>query len=371
VKRVLITGARAPAALHLARLLHDGGHHVVMADSLVHVISAVSRACAEYVLLPAANGDPAAYEAALRQAITLHEIDLVVPTCEEVFHLAGLWAHHDMGASLYAPDMAMLTRAHDKFAFTELATSLGLAVPETVLLTHADALADVRGQAGDLVFKPVWSRFATQVQIRPREIDIVPTLANPWVAQEYVEGVEICVYAFAHVGRVAGMAAYRSVYRAGKGAGIAFEPDDDPAVADFVARFVEGTGWTGQVSFDLMRTADGSLVALECNPRATSGVHFFRDPSAFADAFLGQDVITPDVAGLQAVKAAMWIYGPWQKPVGFLHAMKRARDVLAWPDDPAPARKQLAAAFEIARIAMRHRVGLVAAATYDIEWNGR
>lgn len=369
--RILITGARAPAALHLARLLHDGGHHVVMADSLGRCISAGSRACSAYVLLPAANGDPTDYEAALRQAIKANAIDIVVPTCEEVFHLAGLWARKEMGASLFAPDMAMLTRAHNKFAFTQLAASLGLAVPQTVLLTTEDEVDAVRGQVADLVFKPVWSRFATQVLIQPHSVNITPTLADPWVAQSYVEGTEICVYAFAHAGRVAGVAAYRSIYRAGKGAGIAFEPDDDPAVADFVTRFVAGTGWTGQVSFDLMRVADGSLVALECNPRATSGVHFFRAPSAFAGAFMGHGFAAPDVSGLQAVKAAMWLYGPRQNLTNFWSDMVRAQDVLAWPDDPVSTRRQLVAMWEIARIAMRQRIGMVAATTYDIEWNGR
>jgi hypothetical protein len=356
--------------LHLARLLHDAGHHVVMADSLRCVISAVSRACADYVVLPAANGDPVAYEAAVRAAIRDHAIDLVVPTCEEVFHLAALWARVPMDAPLYAPDMTVLMRAHDKFAFIALARSLGLAVPETQLLTSPDDLDAVRGIEQKLVFKPVWSRFATQVLIQPRQVRISPTPAAPWVAQAYVKGEEVSVYAFAHEGRVAGLAAYRSVYRAGKGAGIAFVPDSDPGVTEFVTRFVEGTGWTGHVSFDLIRQADGTLVGLECNPRATSGVHFFRDATSFGAAFSGDGYVMPDVIGLQAVKAALWIYGPWQRPRQFLRDMRRAQDVMAWPDDPAPARRQLASMWELARIAWRHRIGLTEATTHDIAWNG-
>lgn len=370
MSRILITGARAPAALHLARLLHDGGHHVVMADSLRHTISAVSRACSDFVVLPAANRDRIAYAEAIHAAIARHAIDLVVPTCEEVLHLAAVWQAGPMDAPLFAPDMALLARAHNKYEFTRLAASCGLAVPETRLLQSEADVALVRAQSSHLVFKPVWSRFATDVLICPEQLAIAPTLARPWVAQDFVAGDEVSVYAVAYEGRLSAWSAYRSTYRAGRGAGIAFVRDDDPAIGAFVARFAEGTAWTGQVSFDLIRQANGPLVALECNPRATSGVHFFRDPQAFAAAFPGGPMVRPDVTGLQAVKAAMWVYGPWQAPRRFWGDIKAAQDVLVWPGDPAPARKQLAATWEIARVALRHRIGLTRAATHDIVWDG-
>ncbi len=370
MSRILITGARAPAALHLARLLHDGGHHVVMADSLRQTISSVSRACAAYVLLPAANRDGAVYADAIKAAIADHAIELVVPTCEEVFHLATIWQDGTMDAPLLAPDLDMLVRAHNKYDFTELAGSLGLAVPDTRLLQSEADVALLRAQSGHLVFKPVWSRFATDVFIRPEVPTIAPSTARPWVAQDFVAGDEVSVYALAYAGRLVAWSAYRSPYRAGKGAGIAFVRDDDPAVGAFVARFVEGTAWTGQVSFDLIRQQTGALVAIECNPRATSGVHFFRDPQVFAAAFPGGTKVRPDVTGLQAVKAAMWVYGPWQAPRRFRKDIKAAQDVLVWPDDPAPAQQQLAATIELAYVALRRRISLARAATYDIAWDG-
>lgn len=338
-----------------------------MADSLRQTISAVSRACAAFVLLPAANGDRAVYAAAVRAAVADHAIDLVVPTCEEVFHLAAIGP---MDAPLFAPEMPMLAQAHNKFEFTKLAETLGLAVPDTRLLQNDADVDIVRARSADLVFKPVWSRFATDVLIRPAHVAIAPTPARPWVAQDYVAGDEISVYAVAHAGRVAAVAGYRSLHRAGNGAGIAFARDDDPAIARYVAQFAEGTGWTGQLSFDLVREASGRLIAIECNPRTTSGVHFFRTPDAFSQAFLGEGTQPPDVSGLQALKAAMWAYGPWQAPRRFWADMKAASEVLDWPDDPAPARKQFAATCEIARVALRHRIGLARASTHDIAWDG-
>ena len=368
--RILITGARAPAALHLARLMHGAGHHVVMADSLRRTVSAASRACADYVILPPANGDFTTYATAIRSAIIDHHIDLVVPTCEEVFFLAKIWAEDPPDAPLLAPDQATLLSAHNKHAFIQTAMGLGLPVPETTLLTSVPDLDKVRDRARALVFKPVWSRFARDVLIRPDHVDIVPSDERPWVAQDFVAGTEVCVYAMAHAGRVAAISAYRPIYRAGKGAGIAFVPVSDPAIDRFVATFAAGTGWTGQISFDLMQQDDGTILPLECNPRATSGIHFFRDPDRFAAAFFGQGTVAPDCTGLQAVKLALLLYGPAQQPFGVWRDLWRAGDVMRWPGDPAPGRQQFAATLEIAGIALRRRMSLTAASTHDIEWDG-
>ncbi|PHQ84302.1 MAG: hypothetical protein COB65_05900, partial [Thalassobium sp.] len=76
-RTVLITGARAPTALHLARLLHDAGQRVVLADSLAHPFAARSAAIARYVRLPAPRFDLPGYAAALRDLIGLERVDLV------------------------------------------------------------------------------------------------------------------------------------------------------------------------------------------------------------------------------------------------------------------------------------------------------
>ncbi|GAB1364172.1 hypothetical protein MASR1M32_34080 [Rhodobacter sp.] len=41
--RVLVTGTRAPVALHLVRLMAGAGHHVLMADSLPCPMAEASR----------------------------------------------------------------------------------------------------------------------------------------------------------------------------------------------------------------------------------------------------------------------------------------------------------------------------------------
>ncbi|PBB19759.1 hypothetical protein [Mesorhizobium sp. WSM4313] len=376
---ILITGARAPVALHLARLLHGAGHRVILADTPARPIAAASKACARYHRLPPPRFEPRAYADAVEELIRAEGIGLVVPTCEEVFHLALAWRGRSMPALLFAPHIELLAEVHNKHSFIRLAERLGLEVPETTLLSSRSDIEVVRGCSRELAFKPVWSRFASHVLLRPppEALDaIAPSAAMPWVAQRFVEGEEISAYAVARQGRLKALALYRSLYRAGKGAGIFFERVGDEAARELVERIVAGTTWTGQISFDLMREPGGRVLPLECNPRAVSGLHFFRDPARFVDAVLGDgQEVAPDVTAPQTVRLAMWIYG---LPAalrsggfgGFRKAMREGDELLDWPEDSAPVKAQWPALAEIARVALRERVSLQSASTRDIEWNG-
>ncbi|WP_421591709.1 ATP-grasp domain-containing protein [Shinella sp. M27] len=378
-KSVLITGARAPVALHLARLFHGAGWRVVLADTPASPLSAASLACARYVRLPPPRFERQGYGDAVAALVKREDISLVLPTCEEVFYLAAVWRERNPAARLFAPDSDLLARAHNKFDFIELCKDLGLAAPETTLIRDRTGLAAISGSTSRLVFKPAWSRFASRVLLRPRpeELDaLAPTPQAPWVAQEFLEGEEFSAYAIANEGRLQAFSLYRSVYRAGKGAGIYFVPVENGAAKAFVSRFAAGTGWTGQLSFDLIRRPDGSVLPLECNPRATSGLHFFRDPQAFAAVIAaGEGTVEPDVVRPQTVRLALWLYG---LPAalrsgaigGFLRNLKGADELLDWPDDPAPKRAQWRALGEIAALALRHRISLQRASTRDIEWDG-
>jgi hypothetical protein len=125
-----------------------------------------------------------------------------------------------------------------------------------------------------------------------------------------------------------------------------------------------------------MRLDDGSVRPLECNPRATSGLHFFKDADRFVRALSqGGAEVLPDVTRIQAVRLAMWIYG---LPAAlrsrgirrFRKVLGATGEVLGTADDPAPGRAQIPAFLEIAAIALRHRISLQSATTRDIEWNG-
>jgi hypothetical protein len=378
VKTVLVTGARAPVALHWARLLHAAGHRVVLADSQRFPMSRPTRFKSAYLRLPPPRGNVAAYARAIETAVRDLRCDLVVPTCEEIFFLAAARDLHGAGIPLHAPPFAALAKVHDKHSFSRIAHGFGADPPATTLLLDRDDVRPLIRDSRNLVFKPVWSRFAERVLIRPTAEaleKLVPTASDPWIAQEYLLGEELCCWALARQGKVVALQSYRPLYRAGAGASLAFEPVENDAIRSFVAGFAQSLDWTGQLSFDFRHDAAGRLSAIECNPRATSGLHFFAPADGLAEALLDGTPATPSLTGAMTLPLAMLIYGlrfafrqrAVRKWLGDYRAMA---DLSRWPGDRSLLPAQFLALAEIAALALSKRITLKAAATADIEWNG-
>ena len=227
------------------------------------------------------------------------------------------------------------------------------------------------------VFKPAYSRFANRALLRPTAEQaraLRPTPEHPWVAQRFAAGREHCSYSLLVAGRLTAHACYHPRYRVGRGSGIWFEPTDPAPVRAFLERFGAETGYTGQVAFDYIELADGTCRVIECNPRATSGVHLFDDqPERLVAALLGADgVLTPTPAPRQ-VALAMLLFATRKHGLDgrFWRDWRAARDVVARPGDRGPLPAQIPGLLEIVGRALSRRCGLLAAATADSEWNGQ
>ncbi len=378
MKTILITGARAPVALHWARLLHMAGNRVILADSHHFAMARATRFKAAYIRLPPPRNALQAYAEVVERVVKGYSCDLVLPTCEEIFFLAA--ARDQIGAviPLAAPPFHLLTRVHDKYSFARMAEGFGADPPKTTLLLNADDRDACRTTSEDLVFKPVWSRFAERVLIRPGRSDldrILPSSADPWVAQAFLPGEELCCWALAMDGKVLALQAYRPLYRAGKGASLAFEPVTNQPIDRFVSGFVAANRWTGQISFDFRHDAQGRLSVIECNPRATSGLHYFGASDGLAEALVTGLSAKASLSGAMTLPLAMLCYGlPTALRNGALGRwfsdFRSMGDIAAWPGDRSMLRAQLQALTEIICIAVLSRSSLKAAATADIEWNG-
>jgi predicted ATP-grasp superfamily ATP-dependent carboligase len=379
---VMITGARAPVALDLARRFHKVGHRVVLADVPAHPIAKSSRSVSAYERLPSPRDVSIAFARAAIAAAERQGAALVIPTCEEVFHLGLGWEAEKPKIPLFAPPMASLTRAHSKFLFAQDAVGLGVDPPRTRLISNREEVAAFADDARNLVFKPVWSRFATRTLIGPaREIllnKIVPTPADPWVAQDLCPGEELCAYAIASHGEMKAFALYEPKWRVGQAAGAYFEPRTDIAAEAFTRGFIAKTNWHGQISFDFKRDQEGRLRVLECNPRATSGIHILegRDDDLVA-AILGepsgeliQNRQSPAMLAPVLQTNARWRALSTGKSRPLAEDMKRATDVIADTEDPIAIYAIAAAFFETLGVALSKGVGPIKAATFDIEWNG-
>ncbi|MBP6748133.1 MAG: hypothetical protein KA144_00730 [Xanthomonadaceae bacterium] len=299
---------------------------------------------------------------------------MILPTCEDVFHLAAAADVGGFADRVFAPPLALLRTLHSKIEFPAFARSLGISVPETWALSCSEDCDELPLPSEALVFKPEFSRFGVATLLRPtldrlRAVEVLP--GRRWAAQEYVAGEEICLWTASRNGRIVASAAYRPVWRMGQAASYAFETIECPQAVDIAATIAAATNLTGQLSLDIILTADGRALPIECNPRAVSGVHLFDGDAALADALLGEGPPCHAPPRLRYLAPAMLSFGVpralrdgrWRD---FAADMRRGRDALTRPGDRLPA---LGALLDTVGYLLRSG-DAVRGSTADIEWNG-
>ena len=91
-KRILVTGARAPATLEMIRRLARAGHEMYAADSLRMPLSRGSRHLVKCFLVSSPRLAPRQYVKELSTIAERERIDLLIPTCEEIYYIARFQA---------------------------------------------------------------------------------------------------------------------------------------------------------------------------------------------------------------------------------------------------------------------------------------
>ena len=171
--RILITGGRAPAALDLARKFDATGHTVFAADSAPWMVCGASRAVQDSFRLPEPKHHPYDFALELARIIERERIDVVVPTCEEVFYVGRFKTLLSERARVFCPDLDILRSLHSKWEFASLVereAGFGSIVqaPESWRITGGADISSLPAPSDQLVFKPVYSRFAVETLIRPK-----------------------------------------------------------------------------------------------------------------------------------------------------------------------------------------------------------
>jgi hypothetical protein len=165
------------------------------------------------------------------------------------------------------------------------------------------------------------------------------------------------------------------------GSATVFESIEEPASEEWVRRFVAATHFTGQIAFDLIETADGTLYPIECNPRITSGVHLFSKSDGLVECFLGTEsgIVKPQSGVIRSVKLALFVRlvrllfalrpkSEWLKTLAFII---KSRDVVWDRKDPLPAIGQFLSLGEFLMQSVRLGISPNDIATHDIGYNGK
>jgi predicted ATP-grasp superfamily ATP-dependent carboligase len=386
---VLVTSSRMPFALDEIRKLGRAGHRVFAADTFYAAPGSHSRYVTKHYEVTAPEVSPLGYVGEIEKLARRHAIDLIIPCFEEVFYLARHRDRLPARAHLFAADFELLARVHHKAAFHALVTELGIATPTTMLATNGDEMQAACARLTRYVARPVWSRGGVTVCANAGQLanlltpaDCNPTPTQPWIVQEYIEGIDLCSFSVAQHGRVVAHSTYVHPKEMEHSGGIVFESIVDDGVLACVRRIVAHTGYHGQISIDFRRGPRG-LVVLECNPRPTAGVHLMEN-GALVDAIVNppDNGVTVVPAGVRRLYASALVRDallhPRELPSDIGYLFSDADDIFAEHGDRLPAVFQVLSYGHVLAYKHQHahekrRAGTMLMCAYfaGISWDGQ
>ncbi len=365
-RTVVLTLGRLPPALDLARSFAAAGWRVVVTETYGMHLARMSRAVARSVKVTSPQVDANAYLENVLDVVREENATLLVPVSEETLRVANLKDRLPTHTQLFAADYELLEQVHDKYRFAKLAASLGLTAPQSWLP------GEYSEQGEQVIVKPRHSCSGRGVRIVPAS-DTVDAAADD-VVQERVEGVEVSGFAIAESGKLFCPQVYRGTVLSGSVA-VCFERVEHPAVVEWMQTFVRETAYTGFIAFDFIIDDKHQPFAIECNPRATSGVHLVPE-AVLAGQVAGELVDAERGYKTESSMTESWscytaVLSRIGKPKEFARAfgeLRRARDVTWSRKDPLPF---LLMPINTARIivdAVRYRATFAEVAVRDIEW---
>ncbi len=369
-RTVLLTLGRLPVALDIARSFAARGWRVLVAEPSRMHLARTSNAVADCFRVTSPVQDADAYLDELESIILGQDVDLVIPVSEESMYVAALLGRLPGTVEVFCQAQPAMLGLHDKFQFVRTAQQYGLASPDTRLADGADA--GELTASGDFVVKPRFSCSGRRVSMHAAGEDFAA--AAGMLVQRQLDGELLSSFAIARDGQVIASSVYRGTLMDGSVA-VSFERvAESVAIDNWVSRFVAQSGHTGFIAFDFIVDAEGHASAIECNPRATSGIHFIR-AECVAEAILGETATEPvhrsDKLLAESYSCFTTTLGALFSRRDFrysLRQLRRARDVSWSAADPWPFLLMMINTWRIVSLALFRGHTFAAAAVLDIEW---
>lgn len=357
-KRILVTGGKMTKALQLARSFHAAGHTVILVETEKYWLTGhrFSRSVAKFYTVPAPKTNPDAFVEALLDIVKREEINVFVPVTSpiESYYCSLAKPALSRHCEVFHFDIETTELLDDKFRLSDKARSLGLSAPKTFLITDTQQVLDfdfeqdqsqyiLKSIAYDSVHRldmtkyPLPSKEETAAHLSTLPI----SEQNPWILQEFITGQEYCTHSTVREGKVRlHCCAKSSAFQ------VNYEQVEHPAIQEWVTKFVQALNLTGQLSFDFIERSDGTVYAIECNPRTHSAITMFYNHPGVADAYLSKESsLDAPIQPLPTSKPTYWIYHEvWRLITSRslpqfqvrIDTIRRGKDAILQINDPIP-----------------------------------
>lgn len=376
-KQIIICSGRAPISLDLARIFKKEGWIVHVAETFKEHLCYYSSAVDYSFVVRKPIEDSLQFAQDIYTYANKNNISFILPTCEEIFYLSKHKKLYDSsGINLFCESLDRLDTLHNKNEFIKLIQSYGMNHPNTILLKSKNDLDLMLHKHQKVVLKPVYSRFSSEVRILEQSSSLPKNYQNrDWVIQEFIEGKHWCSYSICHQGKISAHVNYPVHYRIGIGSAVSFEAKKNNDIFNWVTSFVSKRKYTGQISFDFIIDKKNKIYSIECNPRATSGVHLFKGadlPLAFLNRQQNTLIANHNKAQffIGMLLYSLFRKESWKNIFKLLDTLCTSRDVIFSLSDLKPFMFSPWLLYKYWKKSRQLKMPLYASTTYDIEWNG-
>jgi predicted ATP-grasp superfamily ATP-dependent carboligase len=333
--RILVLDGNENQAVACVRSLARAGHTVVVGAATSWSKAGWSRACRGTFIYPAPEQDAGAFVHRIAEETQTEAGTLVMPMTER--STLPLSAQRETvfaaGGRMVLPPHEVVLRAFDKLQTTSLAESLGVAVPQTVLIgdeRRADQIAP--GLCYPTVLKPRSSEEVTSGKTRatgppryarnPEEFRAafadLRQRCQAVLAQEFVQGTGAGYFALMHDGELRAEFAHRrirDVRPTGSGSAVRVSVEPDPRVRTAALAILRALRWHGVAMVEFRLRPDGTPVFLEVNGRFWNSLPLAVHAGADFPALLAELAEYGDVKSLQRYRTGVrcrWLLGDFR-----------------------------------------------------------
>jgi len=317
-KTILVSGGKMTKALQLARSFHRAGHRVILVESHKYSLTGhrFSRDVDRFYTIP--KPDAKDYSDALLEIVQKENVDVYVPVCSPVSSYYDALAKDVLSpyCEVMHVDVDQVQKLDNKSEFSAIATSLNLPVPDSYCITDSQQVLDFdfSKHSQKYIIKSIPYDSVRRLDLTQLPCDspsetkaFVHNLPisenNPWIMQAFIPGQEYCTHSTVRDGELRMHCCCKS-----SAFQINYENVDHPEIEAWVRKFVGDLKLTGQLSFDFMEAADGSIYAIECNPRTHSAITMFYNHPDVAKAYLEQGHLKTAIQPLESSRPTYWVY---------------------------------------------------------------
>ena len=286
--RILVLDGNQNQAVACVRSLAHQGHNVWVGECRPWSKAGWSRFSAGTFQYASPQSQPDRFLEDVIAQSTKEIASLVLPMTEATTLMIS--AHRDRfaaaGARLVLPTHADLLRAVDKSQTTQLAQSLGMAVPKTLTLACIDEIPDaVHAMQFPVVLKPRTSeeisnqggvratgrpRYATDFTQFQQALSEMRKICTSILVQEFVDGAGTGYFALMNQGQLRAEFAHRrirDVHPTGSGSALRESVPLNPKIRDSSLALLKALNWHGVAMVEFRLRDDGVPVFLEVNGR--------------------------------------------------------------------------------------------------------